>query len=75
MSPPNGAVFDAPVEIPDADLLSIEAVAIRFGVHQKTIYRQLADGTFPCRAVKVGRQWRISRTSVDEFLREIEEHR
>lgn len=58
---------DAPMD----DALSVNETAERFDVSVKTIYRQLWAGTFPCRAIQIGRVWRISRADVDRHLAEL----
>lgn len=57
----------------EADTVTVNEVASRLHVHPRTVYRQLAEGYFPCVATKIGRQWRISRASVDAFLREVQQ--
>lgn len=68
MTTPHAVSSDAPGDVSDDDLLSIIEVAKRFNLHPKTVYRQLAEGSFPCHATKLGKQWRISRASVEDFL-------
>lgn len=54
------------------EAMTVQAVAERLGLSKKTIYRQLWAGTFPCRAVKIGAHWRISRRDLDELLAEVD---
>lgn len=71
MPVPVGVLQRAPEDETDApvdDGLSVNETAECFRVSDKTIYRQLWAGTFPCRAVRIGRQWRISRADVDDYL-------
>ena len=71
MPVPAGVLHRAPEDETDApmdDGLSVNETAGRFRVSDKTIYRQLWAGTFPCRAGRSGGQWRISRADVDDYL-------
>jgi excisionase family DNA binding protein len=49
-----------------AELMTLEEMARYLRVTQKTIYRLLERGSIP--AMKVGRQWRFDRLSIDEWL-------
>jgi excisionase family DNA binding protein len=53
----------------DDGAYSVHTTAERFGVYPGTVYRHLAAGTFPCRAVRIGRVWRISAADVEDYLR------
>jgi excisionase family DNA binding protein len=48
------------------DLLSAEDVARYFGVGQITIYRWCKEGRLQC--IKLGKQWRIRREALEDFL-------
>lgn len=50
-----------------SELMTLQEVAGYLRVTTKTIYRLLENGRIP--AVKVGHQWRFSKSSVDEWLR------
>ena len=52
------------------DLLSTEDVAEYLGVGQASIWRWCREGSLPC--IKIGKQWRIRREALDEFLRQSE---
>jgi excisionase family DNA binding protein len=54
-----------PTELEPA--LDIFDVAALFKCSHKTVRRMIADGQLP--AVKIGRQWRIRRDTVDQMLR------
>jgi excisionase family DNA binding protein len=47
-------------------LLTLEEVATHLRVTTKTVYRMLEKHTIP--AVKVGRQWRFDKASIDSWL-------
>jgi excisionase family DNA binding protein len=51
-----------------AEFITLEEVADYLRVTKKTIYRLLEAGKIP--ATKVGRQWRFSKSAIDEWLRE-----
>jgi excisionase family DNA binding protein len=71
MPVPIGVLHRAPedeTDPPMGEALTVVETARRFDVSAKTIYRQLWAGTFPCRAVQIGNQWRISRADVDDYL-------
>src|SRR5919112_2838101 len=48
------------------DLLSAEDVARYFGVGQMTVYRWCKEGRLQC--IKLGKQWRIRREALEDFL-------
>ena len=50
-----------------AELMTVEEVSRYLKVTEKTIYRLLDHGALP--AVKVGRQWRFEKSSIDRWLR------
>lgn len=52
------------------DLLSTEDVAEYLGVGQASIWRWCREGSLPC--IKIGKQWRIRREALDEFLKQSE---
>jgi excisionase family DNA binding protein len=56
-----------------ADWMTVTEAAELFRIHRKTIYRQLAAGTFPVETVRFGHQWRISRGDATAKLDEIAE--
>ena len=49
----------------DGSVLSVSEAADRLRVHSSTIYRQLKDGSFPVRAFRIGRCWRIDAYAFD----------
>lgn len=51
-------------------LLDAEDVAEYLGVQQTTIWRWCREGSLPC--MKIGREWRIRREALDEFLKQHE---
>lgn len=51
-----------------SEWMSAGEAAQAYGVSPDTIYRALKAGTLPVPAVKVGRQWRIHRESVERFV-------
>lgn len=68
-SPLSRAPMDPmPVMDPDEEVLTVHETAARFRVTPGTVYRALTAGTFPCRALLVGRRWRISAADVDAVL-------
>jgi excisionase family DNA binding protein len=50
----------------DRELLTVEEVARFLEVHVLTVYRWCREGRLP--ATKVGREWRIRRATIDDFL-------
>ena len=50
----------------DKDLLDTEDVADYLGVSPVTIWRWCREGSLPC--LKIGRQWRIRRSGLEDFL-------
>lgn len=59
-----------PSVLPDEALLTVEEVATYLGVKSITVYRWCREGRLP--ALKPGREWRVRRTALDEFLRRAE---
>lgn len=54
---------------PDDDVtLKVYEVALRLKLAPKTVRKQLAAGTFPCRAIKVGNSWRVIAADLDKLL-------
>lgn len=54
----------------NAGLLSVPEVASHLGVSQVTVWRLCRDGTLP--ALRIGKQWRVRREDLEEFLRQSE---
>jgi len=52
---------------------SATVAARRLGVHVGTLYRLLAAGSLPIRAIKVGHVWRISKADLDRLLSVVED--
>jgi len=52
---------------PRHELLTLRELAAYLRVSMRTAYQLAMDGTVP--AVKVGGQWRIARSELDEHLR------
>jgi len=50
----------------EKELLSVEEVSRFLKVHHLTVYRWCREGRLP--ATKVGREWRIRRATLDDFL-------
>ena len=48
-------------------LMTIEEVAEYLRVHPSTVYRLVRQGSLP--AVKIGKQWRVDREALEEWLR------
>ena len=48
--------------------LTVHETALRMGVTDASIYRQLKLGTFPGRARKEGPYWRVLAADVDQLL-------
>ena len=55
-----------PSELPP--ILSIPEVAVVFGWHPKTLYKQIKKGRSPVRVVKVGGRYKVLRTDLERFL-------
>ena len=51
-----------------SNLMTIEEVAEYLRVHTSTVYRLVRQGALP--AVKIGKQWRVDRETLAEWLRE-----
>lgn len=49
-------------------VLSVHEAAERLRITPSTIYRQLADGTFPVRAFRIGKSWRIDAQAFEAWL-------
>jgi excisionase family DNA binding protein len=47
---------------------SVTEAAELLGIHRETAYLQIAAGTFPVPAIKVGRQLKIPRVPLDKML-------
>jgi excisionase family DNA binding protein len=54
-----------------SEWMTVTEAAELFRIHRKTIYRQLASGTFPVETKRFGHQWRISRGDAADKLDEI----
>lgn len=54
------------LESMDRDLLTVEEVSKYLQVHHLTVYRWCREGRLP--ATKVGREWRVRRSTLDDFL-------
>jgi excisionase family DNA binding protein len=67
---PPDAAAEPLVPHSDERVLSVNEVAGRLRVHPTTIYRQLNTHTFPVRAFRVGRSWRIDARAFDRWLTE-----
>ncbi len=52
------------------DLLNTEDVATYLGVRSVTVWRWCRDGSLPC--LKIGREWRIRREALENFLKRSE---
>ena len=50
------------------DLMTLEEVAAYLRITRRTMYRLLKEDGIP--AIKVGRQWRFDRDSIDDWLRQ-----
>ena len=66
---PPGVQAAAHMSSTDDALLSVTEAAERLRVHPTTIYRQLGAGTFPVRAFRVGRMWRIDADAFDQWVK------
>jgi excisionase family DNA binding protein len=53
------------------ELMTVEEVAAKLRVSTKTIRRWCADGQI--KALRVGRQWRVTQDALDKFLAESQE--
>ena len=53
--------------IPSDELLTIAEVAIYLKLSRRTAWRWCKDGQLP--AVKVGHQWRVARSDLENFVR------
>jgi excisionase family DNA binding protein len=53
---------------PDAPIMTIDDVAKYLSLHPLTVRRLAKDGEIP--AFKVGRQWRVKRKLLDQWLEE-----
>ncbi|HZC19537.1 MAG TPA: helix-turn-helix domain-containing protein, partial [Rubrobacteraceae bacterium] len=66
------------VEVEDVDerfaqgkkLLDVEDVAEFLGVQETTVQRWCREGSLPC--MKIGKEWRLRREALDEFLKQSE---
>lgn len=65
-----GRDFD-PLSNREQGLLGVEEVARYLGVGPVTVYRWCRRGRLPC--MKVGRNWRIRREALEEFLKKSEQ--
>jgi len=52
--------------MPEKPYLTIEDVAKRFGINATTVYRLVQQGRLP--AFKIGNQWRVSETRLEEWV-------
>lgn len=52
----------------DDQWVGVGDAAARLRINRQTAYRHLNAGTFPARALKVGRMWRIDLADLDRFL-------
>ncbi|MBI4004060.1 MAG: helix-turn-helix domain-containing protein [Candidatus Omnitrophica bacterium] len=52
--------------MPETPYLTVEDVAKRFGINVTTVYRLVQQGKLP--AFKVGNQWRVSETRLEEWV-------
>ena len=57
-------------ELSQDGLLGAEEVAALVGVKESTVWRWCREGTLP--ALKVGKQWRVRRAALEDFLRKSE---
>ena len=48
------------------ELLTVDEVAKRLKVHNRTVYRRIKEGSL--RAVKLGRLWRVPEDALEEYL-------
>jgi excisionase family DNA binding protein len=47
---------------------SVTEAAELLGIHRETAYLQIAAGTFPVQAIRVGRQFKIPRAPLNDLL-------
>ena len=47
---------------------SVTEAAELLGIHRETAYLQIAAGTFPVQAIRVGRQFKIPRAPLNKML-------
>ncbi|QWC86102.1 helix-turn-helix domain-containing protein [Nocardioidaceae bacterium] len=59
---------EGPLGQSDSSLLTIAEVAAAMRVSKMTVYRQVHAGEL--RAVRVGRSFRVSRSDLDDYLRQ-----
>ena len=52
--------------MPETPYLTVEDVAKRFGINVTTVYRLVQQGRLP--AFKIGNQWRVSETRLEEWV-------
>src|SRR5215211_6019030 len=52
----------------DTELLAVADVAELMGVKESTVYRWCSEGKLPC--LKIGKNWRIRRGVLEDFLKE-----
>jgi excisionase family DNA binding protein len=52
--------------MPEKPYLTVEDVAKRFGINVTTVYRLVQQGRLP--AFKIGNQWRVSETRLEEWV-------
>jgi len=57
----------------ETELLAAADVAELIGIKETTVYRWCKEGKLPC--LKVGKDWRIRREALEDFLRECERPR
>src|SRR5215212_9316806 len=58
---------------PETKLLAVADVAGMIGGKKSTVYRWCSEGTLPC--LKIGKNWRIRRGVLEDFLKESERPR
>lgn len=54
--------------IVDDDLISIQEIAKRLGISERTVFKYLATGVIPGR--KLGSKWLVLRSTIDRILEE-----
>ena len=57
----------------EKELLAATDVAAMIGVKETTVYRWCKEGKLPC--MKVGKQWRVRRGDLEDFLKRSERPR